>query len=117
MSTACGGVIAGCGADPTDDTAPTATAQQALIGDALPGITAADFAAAKDAFATVEGIDDGLGPIFNERGCGNCHTQGAIGGAGVQIERRFGAVVSGIFHDLASEGGSLRQLQTLGTFT
>ena len=74
MSTACGGVLAGCGADAADAPAPTASTQQALIGDALAGITAADFAAAKAAFNTVEGLDDGLGPIFNEKACGNCHT-------------------------------------------
>jgi len=49
----------------------------------LPGITAADFAAAKANFAQAEGIADGLGPVFNEKACGNCHTQGATGGAGV----------------------------------
>jgi len=35
----------------------------------------------------------------------------------VQIERRFGKFVNGTFNSLASEGGSLRQLMTLGTFT
>jgi CxxC motif-containing protein (DUF1111 family) len=90
----------------------------AVAGDPLPGITAADFAAAKAAFATVEGLDDGLGPIFNEKACGNCHTQGSIGGAGVQIERRFGRFdANGRFDDLASKGGSLRQLFTVGAFT
>ncbi|HEU4727819.1 MAG TPA: di-heme oxidoredictase family protein, partial [Kofleriaceae bacterium] len=54
---------------------------------------------------------------WNGNACGQCHTQGAAGGAGVQIERRFGQVVNGIFYDLANEGGSLRQLFTLGTFT
>jgi CxxC motif-containing protein (DUF1111 family) len=88
-----------------------------VVGDQLGGITAADFAAARTAFNTVEGIDDGLGPIMNERACGNCHTQGAAGGAGVQIERRFGKFVNGIFNSLANEGGSLRQLMTIGTFT
>jgi CxxC motif-containing protein (DUF1111 family) len=90
----------------------------AVAGDPLPGITAADFAAAKAAFATVEGLDDGLGPIFNEKACGNCHTQGSIGGAGVQIERRFGRFdANGLFDDLANKGGSLRQLFTVGAFT
>jgi CxxC motif-containing protein (DUF1111 family) len=111
-TTAFGGLLAGCAAEPA-----TSSAQQAVIGDALGGISATDFANAKTAFNTVETVDDGLGPIFNERACGNCHNQGAPGGAGVQIERRFGKVVNGIFDGLSGEGGSLRQLMTLGSFT
>jgi len=92
------------------------TAQQALLGDSLAGISAADFQAAEAAFSTVEGITDGLGPIFNAEGCAVCHSNGAVGGAGQQIERRFGKFVNGIFDPLANEGGSLRQLFSLGTF-
>src|ERR1700759_5621880 len=61
-----------------------------LIGDPLSGITAADFATVKDNFAQAESIDDGLGPVFNERACGNCHSNGNTGGAGNNIERRYG---------------------------
>jgi CxxC motif-containing protein (DUF1111 family) len=89
----------------------------AVAGDPLPGITAADFAAARTAFNTQETLDDGLGPVFNETACGRCHTQGAIGGAGVQIERRFGRFDNGHFNTLANKGGSLRQLMTVGSFT
>jgi CxxC motif-containing protein (DUF1111 family) len=119
-----GGLGAGCADAPGDDDEQVAfsSADQevtaaAAAGDALPGISAMDFAAARTAFQTVEGLDDGLGPIFNEKACGNCHTQGAIGGAGVQIERRFGRFDNGIFNSLANEGGSLRQLSTVGSFT
>jgi CxxC motif-containing protein (DUF1111 family) len=119
MTTALGGVIGGCAAPPEEAAPPaaTSTTEQSVIGDSLGGIAAADFAAAKAAFNTVEGIDDGLGPIFNEKACGNCHTQGAAGGAGVQIERRFGKFVNGVFSNLTNEGGSLRQLFSIGTFT
>src|SRR5262245_60744149 len=88
-----GAVLAGFAAVPGDDedvafsSAEQDVAAAAVAGDPLAGITATDFAAAKAAFNTVEGIDDGLGPIFNEKACGNCHTQGAAGGAGVQFER------------------------------
>src|ERR1044071_5373694 len=115
-----GGISAGCAAQPGDDEEVTfsATDQEitalAATGDPLPGISAADFAAAKAAFVTVEGLDDGLGPIFNEKACGNCHTQGSIGGAGVQIERRFGRFDNGVFNSLSNKGGSLRQLFTGG---
>jgi CxxC motif-containing protein (DUF1111 family) len=111
---------AGCGA-PTDGTDGSGdsvdTSQDLLIGDHLRGIADADFASAKAAFATVETINDGLGPVFNDSGCGNCHTLGASGGAGESIERRYGKLVEGVFNPLANEGGSLRQLKTLGNFT
>jgi len=117
-----GSVGAGCAAQPgadDEDVAFSAVEAQvtAVAGDPLPGISATDFAAARTAFMTVEGLDDGLGPIFNEKACGNCHTQGAIGGAGVQIERRFGRFDNGIFNSLSNKGGSLRQLSTVGSFT
>jgi CxxC motif-containing protein (DUF1111 family) len=124
----CGSLITGCasGAD-QDDIALEDTVSSAItaVGDALPGTDAAGFAEAKAAFEVVDTIDDGVGPIFNERGCAVCHFQGAIGGAGTQIERRFGTFVNGRFEPLANDGlgpfpargGSLRQLMTLGDFT
>src|SRR5882724_2203302 len=81
-------VLAACSAgNPTDSVEQS---QESLLGDALPGIAAAAFAEAKANFQAVEGLSDGLGPIFNERACGSCHTNGQTGGAGEQIERRYG---------------------------
>src|ERR1044071_2353558 len=60
------GVGAGCATAPGDEDeteAPAFSAVEqditAVAGDPLPGILAADFAAAKAAFNTVEGLDDG----------------------------------------------------------
>jgi CxxC motif-containing protein (DUF1111 family) len=122
------GACAGDGAGADDVELGQTSAAIEAIGDALPGTDAAGFAEAKAAFVAVEELADGLGPIFNERACGNCHTQGAIGGAGTQIERRFGTTFLffgvPIFDPLANDGlgpfpargGSLRQLQTVGSF-
>jgi CxxC motif-containing protein (DUF1111 family) len=106
---------AGCG-NLSDDTTSVASA---VIGDRLPGIQATSglLDEAADAFNSFEDINDGLGPIFNAQACGQCHTNGAIGGAGEQIERRFGRFDNGVFNPLANEGGSLRQLFTVGSFT
>jgi CxxC motif-containing protein (DUF1111 family) len=102
----------------TDDEPKEASAQSGItLGSHLAGITDVDFAAARDNFNLVEGIDDGVGPVFNEVSCGRCHSLGASGGSGEQIERRFGRVANGVFRNLPNEGGSLRQLQTLGTFS
>jgi len=87
------------------------------LGDALPGTNATTFAAAKANFQAAEGAPDGLGPIFNERSCMFCHQTGAVGGAGENIERRYGTLTNGVFDPLANTGGSLRQLFGLGTFT
>jgi CxxC motif-containing protein (DUF1111 family) len=108
-------VAAGCG-NLADDTTPVISA---VIGDRLPGLQAdADLLAeASAAFSTFEDANDGLGPIFNAQACGQCHSNGAIGGAGEQIERRFGRFDNGAFNPLGNEGGSLRQLFTLGQFT
>jgi CxxC motif-containing protein (DUF1111 family) len=103
---------AGCGG--ADE--PLGSSQEALLGDALPGTNAVAFADARAAFATSENATDGLGPIFNERGCGTCHQNGALGGAGQQIEARYGRLTNGVFDAMESTGGSLRQLFGLGGF-
>jgi CxxC motif-containing protein (DUF1111 family) len=113
--------FAGCATSDEGDV-EVAQAQQGVtsIGDALPGTDPVAFAAAKENFAAVEEIEDGLGPVFNEKGCANCHTTPVVGGSGVQIERRFGEVNNGIFYgyDQAqdNQGGTLRQLFSVGTY-
>jgi len=118
-----GAIAVGCAADSVDDGdevafAATEQAIEAITGDPLPGTDPEAFAEAKAAFEVIDTLDEGLGPIFNERGCAVCHSLGASGGAGVQIERRFGRFnADGTFNTLANKGGSLRQLFSVGTFT
>jgi len=111
------GLLAGCSFDTAGEPNTAAVQSAIALGGHLTGISDADFAAARDNFNLVETIADGVGPVFNDVACGRCHSNGATGGAGEQIERRFGRVSNGIFNNLTNEGGSLRQLQTLGTFT
>jgi CxxC motif-containing protein (DUF1111 family) len=94
----------------------TPVAPAAALGEPLPGIDATLFSEAKTAFDAVEQITDGVGPIFNEQSCAACHSNGADGGAGENIERRFGRFVNGIFDPLVSLGGTLRQLFSVGNF-
>jgi CxxC motif-containing protein (DUF1111 family) len=110
-------VGAACSGASTDEES-TAQTSEAVLGDSLAGITATDFATVKANFNEPEQITDGLGPIFNERGCGNCHNNNASGGAGDNIERRFGRFDNNgqSFNPLANEGGSLRQLFSNGQF-
>ena len=103
--------LGGCGSAPLDDSVGVST--NALLGDALPGLTpaqAALFVQSRDVFNEVETIDDGLGPVFNERACGNCHNVGAAGGSGVQFEVRAGRSVGGVFDSLTAQGGQLFDL-------
>jgi CxxC motif-containing protein (DUF1111 family) len=110
------GALAGCSWDAVDDLETASTQSAITLGGQLPGISDEEFEEALAAFNSVESIVDGVGPIFNDVACGRCHTLGAIGGAGEQIERRFGRFVNGVFSNQAANGGSLRQLFTVGTF-
>jgi len=102
----------GCG-NAADDTAQE---QGAVLGDALPGTNATQFSAARANFGLTETQEDGLGPVFNERSCSACHSNSVIGGAGQNIERRYGRLVNGTFDPMASTGGSLRQLSGIGGY-
>jgi len=108
-------VAAGC----SDLSSDTTSTQSAVVGDFLSGLQVSSpdlLDEADEAFRAVEQITDGVGPIFNERSCGGCHIEGAVGGSGPNTERRFGRFVNGIFDPLANLGGSLRQLFTVANF-
>ncbi len=88
------------------------------VGDPIAGLPAAnveEFADGRADFAEVETPDDGLGPIFNDTSCANCHSVGAVGGGSTRVETRFGSVSNGVFDPLANRGGSLLQDQTIGS--
>jgi CxxC motif-containing protein (DUF1111 family) len=99
-----------------EDTSDTTTQVGALLGDALPGTNGSTFATAKANFVATESAADGLGPIFNQNACASCHQNGATGGAGQNIEQRYGTIINGTFNTLAATGGSLRQLFGIGGF-
>jgi CxxC motif-containing protein (DUF1111 family) len=102
-----------CGSEAPEVEVETGILTQALIGNALPGLNAAQrarFDEAADTFAEEEGVADGLGPVFNERGCGNCHSVGALGGSGTQFETRAGKLTGNVFDPLTAQGGQLFDL-------
>jgi CxxC motif-containing protein (DUF1111 family) len=89
----------------------------ASFGDPLPRLNAdqtAAFESGKEAFAEVEGVADGLGPVFNEASCGTCHLAPALGGGSDRVETRFGRLVKGVFDPLTAQGGSLMQDHAIG---
>ena len=66
-----------------------------------------NFDAAAEEFTGPETTADGLGPIFNAAGCGECHLVPTLGGGSQIVERRAGLFQNGVFTD--HPGGSLLQ--------
>jgi CxxC motif-containing protein (DUF1111 family) len=67
-----------------------------------------NFEAAVEEFTGPESTADGLGPIFNAQGCGECHVANQVLGATSQItEKRAGRFADGLFTE--HPGGSLIQ--------
>jgi len=82
------------------------------FGDALPGLSAtefAEFAQGKAEFINVEDVEGGLGPIFNNSSCVSCHGIPAVGGSSSTLVTRFGRSSAGGFDPLEALGGSLLQ--------
>lgn len=92
----------------------------AVAGDPLPGLTAEQLAAfdlGREDFAEVEEVDEGLGPVFNNTGCGVCHDTPATGGTSSEnlVEVRYGITnADGSFDPMDAFGGSLQQLTGIG---
>jgi CxxC motif-containing protein (DUF1111 family) len=88
----------------------------AELGAPLLGLTAdqlAAFATGREEFESIETVESGLGPIFNNNSCATCHSVPVSGGAGTITVTRFGRTIGGHFDPLTEKGGSL--LQQLAT--
>jgi len=87
------------------------------LGDPLPNLTQeqlTDFSNGLDEFENVETVASGLGPIFNNTSCANCHSNPVVGGASAALETRFGkSDGKNDFDPLTEEGGSLLQNQAI----
>ncbi|HTO87089.1 MAG TPA: di-heme oxidoredictase family protein [Thermoanaerobaculia bacterium] len=88
------------------------------FGQPFAGLTASElqrFSDGQDEFKQVETMEEGLGPVFNDMSCANCHSSPAVGGGSTRLETRFGARLSnGTFDPLSQFGGSLIQEQGIG---
>jgi CxxC motif-containing protein (DUF1111 family) len=87
------------------------------LGDPLPDLTQDqlnDFTTGLNQFLEVETVEAGLGPIYNNTSCANCHATPTVGGSGAGLETRFGHTDDkGNFDPLTELGGSLLQNQAI----
>lgn len=118
-------VVGACGGSGTADIAGEAdlrtipddsSAVRYILGSKLANLSgqdSTDFDEGLIAFSSNEGPADGLGPVFNGESCGQCHFQGAIGGAGNDLAltrvTRIGGLVDGKYSDLEHLGGPVIQ--------
>ena len=80
------------------------------IGDAVPGLTgtlATNFMVGGATFQTVYYPAQGLGPIYNNSSCANCHNYPASGGGGSSMVMRFGLNANGVFNPLTNFDGPM----------
>ena len=99
--------------DETADTCVGNVELQPLAGQPLPGLSPQEltrFDLGRQAFNSAFDAASGLGPVFNQISCGNCHNN-PTGGPGSILVTRFGFNddKGGGFDALAGLGGSLRQ--------
>jgi len=98
---------------PIDSPSATPEFGQPLAG--LPSDLLDRFNAGKSEFEQVETVDEGIGPVFNDVSCANCHNVAATGGGSAILETRFGTMGDdGKFDPLSQFGGSLIQKQGIG---
>src|SRR5215813_8067978 len=71
------------------------------------------FDAFRDSFEEVEGIENGLGPTFNDTSCRNCHNVPVTGGSGKKIPETRAGHLDAQGNFVEHPGGSLVQDQAL----
>jgi CxxC motif-containing protein (DUF1111 family) len=91
--------------------------QRPSSGVPFEGLTPAQRQAFDDgdrAFRRVYTMAEGLGPVFNDDSCADCHRNG---GASNRTVTRFGRLLSNSFDPLTELGGSLVQSRGIGSVT
>ena len=60
-------------------------------------------------FNEQEDVDEGLGPVYNARSCGECHDTTVVGGRSQIAELRAGRTVNGVFTAQDPDGSLINQ--------
>lgn len=84
---------------PTGFTTPTLNTNPGSqsTGNGLPEPAGTTFAEDQATFEEEDGIDNGLGPVYNARGCVDCHQNPVTGGSSQVTELRVGHTSGGAF--------------------
>ncbi|HVZ71936.1 MAG TPA: di-heme oxidoredictase family protein [Polyangia bacterium] len=72
-----------------------------------------------DVFSHEFGVFQGLGPLFNARGCGDCHASPTAGGMGLTAETqvtRVGRLTGSTFDPLTGHGGPIARTHSIRQF-
>src|SRR3989440_11310903 len=108
--------LAACDAQPSTGPAPRGSATLSSSapepGAPLPGLTLAQramFERGRGVFQTEFTPETGLGPLFNNNACSQCHEDPATGGIGEEVERHATAFRAPACDDLAPHGGPVIQ--------
>jgi CxxC motif-containing protein (DUF1111 family) len=73
--------------------------------------------AGKAAFLAPATVPGGLGPVFNQAACAQCHGGAEeVGGSSTILTTRFGRVVNNLFDPMVAFGGPTLQAQGIGKF-
>jgi CxxC motif-containing protein (DUF1111 family) len=86
------------------------------LGNPVDGLSAADlvlFADGRIEFESIETIEGGLGPIFNDDSCAACHSSPVSGGVSGTTVTRFGKITNGHFDPMTAQGGTLLQAKAI----
>src|SRR5437588_10946142 len=108
--------VAACDASPSTEPAPRAADPllSAVVepGGPLPGMTLqqrALFERGRGIFQTEFTPETGLGPLFNNNACSQCHEDPVVGGIGEEVERHATAFRAPACDDLGAHGGPVMQ--------
>jgi len=98
-------------------TAPPVESVPQNPGASLTALTATQlnaFNIGRGAFQRETTVPQGLGPVFNEASCRDCHNAPNIGGGTARTVTRFATRTGGVYDPMTSFGGSLVQDHAIG---
>jgi CxxC motif-containing protein (DUF1111 family) len=94
--------------------------EAAPVLGSLPGLTAdqrTEFTEGQEEFVEVETPEEGLGPMFNGKSCGECHAHPVVGGSSPDLRAsvvvRIGTTRNGVFDPLTGYGGPVLQQRSV----
>jgi CxxC motif-containing protein (DUF1111 family) len=99
---------------------PTAPGSSEILNEPIEGLSSSQLAAhmqGDEQFGEIFGVEDGLGPIFVNNGCENCHIADGKGHPFIQL-KRFGRMnLDGTFDPMIEYGGPQLQQRSVSGYS